>query len=217
MFTFHPMKYLRLLVLPLIVGSLAQAQPRYFAEAGVSLALVSRADRSIGSGYTLLREEHDRTEASPFVAAGIAFSERFRVRASYRFMPNLESSTELMGGGGGVTPFRFSTRSEDDVHVFSIAPEFVWKVRPKLALSLAPVLNAVLSRGDRYTNTDAPHVLVIPRTDHSDEAVTLGGLIGVTWTLGRQTEAVFHYQYVDLKPSFGRTAQLLSAGMRWSF
>ncbi len=210
---------MRLLILVSLLAVAARADSRFFAEGGGSLVLVGTASLPTTPNFSVSRQSNDRTKGAPYISAGVSFSERFRLRLSYHYIADLESTqTTTWAGGPTFAPeYDFHIRSSDDVHIVGLAPELIWPVSQRVSLSVSPVLNWVASRGALHFSTNAPNISIIPRIDHRDDDFTFGGAVGLTWALAERMDAVFSYQYTDLKPSFGRTAQLLSAGLRWRF
>jgi hypothetical protein len=211
------MKTIPLFILASVLATAGRANSRFFAEGGASLVLLSKADVQTSSSYNVVSPSHDRTKGAPFVAAGISFSEHFRVRLSYHYLGNLESAATNVLRLPSIAPYDVYTRFSDHVHIVGFAPELSWPIGRRVSLNISPVLNWVASRGAIYLQTNAPNVTLIPKVDHREDDFTLGGAAGLSWRLGERTDAVFNYQYTNLRPSFGRTAQLLSAGLHWRF
>lgn len=214
---------MKILSLSLVAGLLAVshttavAQPSFYAEAGVSyLALRdARFERTMNP----LRTWGGRSEAAPFIAGGMSFSEHFGVRLSYHYVDEIDAVAELpsMPGGPVTTPVVTWGHYRDEVHLVGLSPELRWAAGSKLRFTLAPTLNWVASRGDVWYA--APNVTMLPgpARRHSKEDFTFGGSVGLTWPLTDRAAVSVGYQYANLEPSFGRTAHIVSGAFRWNF
>lgn len=205
------------------------------AAAVMALVCAARAATSFqaeaGASYFFLREarlERAPTPLStdepgkfaPFVAGSLAFNERVALRLSYAFLDNARA-TAVFPGPPGVPPSPLAVvvwgRYRDDVHVVSLAPEFTWTLRPRLAFAVAPQVNWVASRGVVSYSTNSALLLLVAPQPRNDDGLTLGAAAKLRWTLGARASLSLGYEYVDLAPSFGRRAQVLSGGWRWNF
>lgn len=200
-----------------------------------SLALAASAGAAptiqveLGASHFWLRDTHgednaaplsidEPTKTAPFIAATYAFNDRFGLRLAYHYLDDVHTSAEFGHIPGEVVPqvvvwghFR------DDVHVLSLAPEFNGSLAPRLKFAIAPQVNWVASRGVVSYSTNDPLVLLIGPRDRDDDGFTFGGSARVIWSLGERAAVSLGYQYIDLDPSFDRTAHVLSGGLLWGF
>jgi hypothetical protein len=215
------MKTISMLAAAAVLAIAARADTRFFAEAGASHAFVDNSDAAATPGFVIVSKHDDSARFAPYVAGGVSFSERFRLRFSYHYLSDLDSRTvEVPEVSPAVfPPIQYYRNTSDDVHIVGVAPEFTWPLRQRLSLNVSPMLNWVVSRGviSRGSNSPLVSSLPSPPLNHRDDAITLGASAGLVWALGERADAAFSYQYTDLDPSFGRTAHLLSAGLRWRF
>lgn len=199
---------LALLVVPVVAS--AKIQP----EVGVSYFALRDTELERGS-YPLWTDEP--SETSPFVAATYEFNERFGLRLSYHYLDDVRTTTQLGSPPGSPLAVVVWGHFNDDVHLFSAAPEFRWSLAPKLTFAIAPQLNWVASKGVVSYSTNDPLVLLVAPRKWDDDGVTLGGSARFLWSLGRRAALTLGYQYLDLDPSFGREAHVVSGGVQWSF
>ena len=215
---------MKTLTLSLVAGLLAVSdasaieQSSFYAEAGVSyLALrEARFERTMDP----LRTSGGRSEAAPFIAGGVSFSEHFGLRLSYHYVDEIDAVAEFPSppwGGPVTTPVVTWGYYEDEVHLVGLAPELRWAAGPKLRFTLAPTLNWVTSRGEVWYAAPNATILPGPARRYGKEDFTFGGSVGLVWTLTDQAAVSVGYQYANLKPSFDRTAHIVSGAFRWNF
>lgn len=211
----------RLLLLPLLMlgGTpfLAKAQPKtpkFHVEAGASLLLLSDAKLGSSLGPTTVRE--DDTAWAPFIAAGYSFSERWGVRLSYHYVDGVKAAIDTTLTAGSES-YLIASRLSDDLHVVTLGPEFRWPLTPTLMLSASPTVNWITVRAETVTTTNAPHILVVPRTLWTHDDLTLGGGLGLAWRISEAWTGSLRYSYMDLKPSRDRSAHAFSLGLQRNF
>lgn len=211
----------RLLLLPMLMIGFAplltKAQPpaaKLHVEAGASLLLLNDARLSSSLGSTVVRE--DDSAWAPFLAAGYAFSERWGLRLSYHYVDGVKAAmdTTLVAG---TESYLIATRLSDDIHIVSFGPEWRWPLSPALVLSASPTVSWVTVRAETLTTSDAPHIMIVPRTLWTHDDLTLGGGLGVAWQLSAAWAASLRYSYLDLEPSSDRSAHAISLGLRRNF
>ncbi|HEY0946817.1 MAG TPA: hypothetical protein VGD81_16165 [Opitutaceae bacterium] len=201
----------------------------------LSLALAASAGATptiqveLGASHFWLRNTHgednvdplrvdEPTKTAPFVAATYAFNQRFGLRLSYHYLDNVETAAEFGHPPGEVVPqVVVLGRFRDDVHVVSLAPEFNWNLTPRLKFAIAPQVNWVASRGVVSYATNDPSVLLVGPRERDADGFTLAGSTRLIWALGERAAVSLGYHYIDFDPSFGRTAQVLSGGLLWTF
>jgi opacity protein-like surface antigen len=204
------------LVCVLSAVTAANAQSKFYAEAGVSYFDLQGATFADSAASNVTAVGVDDSAWAPFIAAGYSFSEHIGLRFTYQYVNDVRSEvnrTYAAGSGSYVVNARYS----DDLHVLALAPEFKWIISPKLTLSLSPELNWVAMREDMRLHTDAPSITVVPRSSRSEEEFTFGASAGLAWAINERSALTLAYKYVDLKPSWDRTANVVSAGLRWKF
>jgi opacity protein-like surface antigen len=112
----------------------------------------------------------------------------------------------------------FSTTYKDEIHLISFAPEFKWPITHRLKLAFSPELNWVMDHGETLVSTTNPLIdIVLPRRVKNEQELTIGASAGVAWSLTDSVALAVRYKYVDLKPSRGREAHVVSSSIRWSF
>jgi hypothetical protein len=200
------------LVTPLV------AAPKFHAEVGAS-AFLLRQRGALEPGPAPLTVDSP-TKFSPFVAGTFAFWERFGLRLSYHHLNDVETTAEF-GSPPGIPPSPLPIvvwgHYRDDVHLFSLMPEYTWNLARGLKLGIAPQLNWVASEGViRYSTNNALILLMAPR-QRDDHGFTLGGGARLLWALGARATLSLGYHHSDLGPSFHRRAHVLSAGFAWKF
>lgn len=212
------MKTFTLVALGALLTTAAAAQTTFYAEAGVSyLAL---RDARFETAPDPLRTSGGKSEAAPFIAGGVSFTERFGLRLSYHYVDQINASAQFPSppaGGPITTPVVVWGYYQDEVHLVGLAPEFRWAAGPKLRFTIAPVLNWVASRGEVWYAAANAAVLPGPSRRPSDEDFTFGGSLGLEWSLTEHAAISLSYQYADLQPSFDREAHLISGALRWNF
>ena len=195
----------------------ASAAPSLQTEVGASYFAVR--DTRLEGAANLLSVDEPRKFA-PFVAVRYACNDRFALRLSWQFL-NDARTTATSGAPPGtppsVPPFVVWSHYEDDVHLLSAAPEFAWNLSPQATFSLAPQLNWVASRGVASYSTLHPLILLPAPRARRDDGFTLGGAAQLRWSIGARTAISVGYQFMDLEPSFGRQANVISAGLQWRF
>ena len=200
------------LVTPLV------AVPTFHAEAGAS-AFFLRQHGPLEPGPAPLSVDNP-TKVAPFLAGTFAFSERFGLRLSYHHLNDVET-TAMFGSPPGLPPSPLPIvvwgHYRDDLHLFSVMPEFKWRWNGALSVGLAPQLNWLESKGVISYSTDSALILLMGPRARDDDGFTLGGAARLHWTLGTRASLSLTYQYSDLAPSFHRRAHVLSAGIEWKF
>lgn len=204
-------------LLTLAVAAPVVAQPRFYAEAGVSyLAVEGTTSPDVHISLPLLARDHDKTAWSPFIAAGWNLSDHFGLRTAYRYVDglNVQEAFAIQDGTG---TYHLTTRYSDDLHVVTLAPEFRWRAGHAAVITLSPELNWVHLRESVHTWTNAPAVDPAPPRTRSDEDFSLGGSAAVVWALTARWSLPLRYSYLDLDPSWNRRAHAVSAGLAWQF
>lgn len=203
-----------LLLAAAALTSAARAATAFQAEAGASYYFLRDA-RLEGAPTPLSTDEPGKL--APFIAGSLAFNERVALRVSYAYLDHARSTAMFPGPPNSPLTVVVWGHYRDDVHVVSVAPEFTWALGPRLAFAVAPQVNWVASRGVvSYSTNSALILLVGPQARH-DDGFTLGGAAKLRWTLGARSALSLGYEHVDLAPSFGRRAHVLSGGWRWKF
>jgi opacity protein-like surface antigen len=209
-------KFIASLFCALSAFTAAYAQSKFYAEGGVSYFDLRGASFADSAASKVTAVHVDDSAWAPFIAAGYSFSEHIGLRLSYQYVSDVRSEvdrTYTAGSGSYVVNARYS----DDLHVVALAPEFKWTISPKLTLSLSPELNWIAMREDMRLHTDAPSITVVPRSSRTEDEFTFGASAGVSWAINERSALTLAYKYVDLKPSWDRTANVVSAGLRWNF
>lgn len=195
----------------------AAAAPGFSLEGGASYFML-RHERLESSPAPFTVDQPDRL--APFVGLRTALTDRFGLRASYQFVNNVRATAQFsyrLGDPPSPVPTIVWGHYEDDVHVFSLAPEFTWPLAPRLNFALSPQFNWVKSRGlVRYSTDNALILLQAPR-ERNEDGTTWGGAARFDWAFGAKSGLFASYQFVDLEPSFERQARVVSAGMTWKF
>lgn len=210
------MKFIPRLI-PLLVAAPVIASAQWTAEAGAGYFRPENAHLE-SSPTPLTLDEPSRL--APYVAATYGFTPRFGLRMSYQFVNNARATAQFGSPPGSqppVLPIVVWGHYHDDIHVVSAAPEFTWPLAPQLTIGIAPQLNWVASRGRVSYSTDYPLILLVAPRDRNEDGLTLGGSVRVRWALGPRASAVAGYQYIDIEPSFDRTAHVFSGGLQWKF
>lgn len=224
------MKMLRSYVLFAIFCLPAFAESSLNTEAGVSYVFIRKARYETGSITTGVLSE-DKSQVAPFVAIGHSFSESVSLRLSYQYIGNLNATTQsvfqiaLPPGTNVPNPLipNFTNQYHDSVHVLGLAPEFKWRLSPKLGLTFSPELNWAADRGtilstEIHDQPISPFTAVAPKqASHTAENFSLGASAGVLWSLSERCSLAFSYRYTELQPSWNRQAHILSAALRWHF
>jgi hypothetical protein len=153
----------------------------------------------------------------PFVAGTIGFTEHLGLRLSYTYLRGVETTTEFGLPIGALLAINVQGHYRDDINLASAAPEFTWNLGAKLALAVAPQVNWVRSRGVVSFSTNNPAVLLVAPRSRNDDGFTFGGSARLVYSFGARAAVAVGYQYVDLEPSFGRTANVFSGGVQWKF
>jgi hypothetical protein len=207
--------------LPFLVGIIfalpAAAAQGITLEAGMSYFML-RHEQLEFSPAPLTVDQPDRL--APFVGLRTALTDRFGLRASYQFVNNVRATAQFgypPGNPSSPLPIIVWGHYDDDLHIFSLAPEITWLVAPRLNVALSPQLNWVKSRGlVRYSTDNALILLQAPR-ERSDDGFTWGGAARFDWAFSAKSGLFATYQLIDLEPSFERQAHVISAGMSWKF
>jgi hypothetical protein len=194
------------------------AAPAFHAEAGAS-AFFLRQHGPLEPGPAPLSVDCP-TKVGPFLAGTVAFSDRFGLRLSYHRLDDV-GTTAKFGGPPGLPPSPLPVvvwgHYRDDVHLFSLRPEFKWRLGRALSAGLGPQLNWVESEGVISYSTDSALILLMAPRERDDDGFTLGGAARLDWTPGTRSSLSLTYQYIELGPSFHRRAHVLSAGIEWKF
>lgn len=211
----------RLLLIPLVMlgGTpfLTKAQPatsKFQVEAGASLLLLSDAKVGSSLGPTTVRE--DDTAWAPFIAADYSLSERWGVRLSYHYVDRVKAAIDTTLTAGSES-YLIASRLSDELHIVTFGPELRWPLTPRLMLSASPTVSWITARAETVTTTNAPHILIIPRTLWTHDDLTLGGGLGLAWQVSEAWAASLRYSYLDLEPSRDRSAHAFSLGLRRNF
>jgi hypothetical protein len=194
-----------------------KAQPpvsKLHVEAGASLLLLNDANLSSSLGSTVVRE--DDSAWAPFLAAGYSVSERWGLRLSYHYVDRVKASmdTTLVAG---TESYLVASRFTDDIHIVSFGPEVRWPLSRAWFFSASPTVSWVTVRAETRTTSDAPHIMIVPRTLWTHDDLTLGGELGLSWRLSEPWSASLRYHYMDLEPSRDRSAHALSLGLQRNF
>ena len=216
---------------------MAFAESRFYTEAGVSYVALMGAHYTDNapSGpavavyppileWTRSQDSKDSPKWAPFLALGYSFTERLGVRLSYQYIANLDAHSEWRSRFspgyetlvGVMAPYSLTSYKED-VHVLSLAPELNWSVTNSLAVTFAPELNWVASRGEAEESYVTYYTASVSRRDRNEQAFTLGASASAVWSLTDRCKFVVRYKYVDLKPSWGREAHIVSGLVRLGF
>lgn len=204
------------LVCALFAVTAANAQSKFYAEAGVSYLDLRDATFPSNGSSSITSVSVDDSAWAPFIAAGYSFTQHLGLRFSYQYVNNVRSELDRTYSSGEDS-YIVNSRYSDDLHVLALAPEFTWALTPKLSFSLSPEINWIAMREDMHSHTDAPSITVVPQTSRTEEEFTFGASVGVSWALDERSALTLAYKYVDLKPSWDRTANVVSAGLRWKF
>lgn len=215
----------KLLSITLCLGLLGPAtasfaRPTFYVEAGTSHFALGHADLhhpSAGLAPVKVTLSETKSRWSPLLAVGAEFNSWFAARLSFQRLNNVTGSVVQEFAPEGSTRQYLATRSSEDVSVVTLSPEFRWKLAERLDAFVRADLAWVDSRGDVHVDTNLPHILVIPHTRRDDNEFTAGGSLGLDWHLSDTWSLAGSYQYVDLKPSFGRDAHVLSSALRYRF
>jgi opacity protein-like surface antigen len=194
----------------------ANAQSKLYVEAGVSYFDLQGATFADNTASNVAVVGVDDSAWAPIVAAGYSFTEHIGLRFSYQYVSDIRSAVDRTYPAGEDS-YVVNSLYSDDLHILALAPEFKWILTPKLSFSLSPELNWIAMREDMRSHTDAPSITVIPQTSRTEEEFTFGASAGVSWALDERSALTLAYKYVDLKPSWDRTANVVSAGLRWKF
>lgn len=220
-----------LLITSLFIGSsfAVAASPGFFLEAGAGYAFLHGADyassgfiydtgaaQSTITGSQTVDEEDGVGTA--VLAAGYTFSERFGVRLSYQ---NLGRATTTFTSdvviANDVIAAAVHSRYSDQVEIVALAPEFRWAPRRNLTLVFTPEANWVRSDAEIAVVTNHPAISVAPRSTRTRDEITLGGGVAGEWSVTAHLALVTRYQYVNLEPSWGRHAQIVTGTLQWRF
>lgn len=211
------MKTPSLLLLSVFLALRASATPGAQAEIGASYFALRHSGLE-GAANVLSVDEPGKF--APFLAARYGFNDRFALRLSWHFLKNVRA-TATSGAPAGtppsVPPFVVWTHMHDDIHVLSAAPEIAWRVSPKVTFALAPQLNWVASRGTVSYSTLHPLILLPAPQARRDDGFALGGNARLLRSLGGRAALSVGYQFLNLDPSFGRQAHVISGGLQWRF
>jgi hypothetical protein len=209
------------LFLTLLAGATALADAKFYAEAGAShFALRGARFEKQPNPLTV---SDDKGQIAPFVAAGYSFTDTLGLRLSYHFVDDVSGSAlyPYPPDYGDIRPLVAVVTwgfYRDDIHLLSLAPELKWPVNGKLKLSFSPSLNWVASRGEvTYSFTSLSTLIPALARKRRDDGFTFGGSVGLTWSVAERVALSAGYHYVDLDPSFNRTAHIISGGLRWEF
>jgi hypothetical protein len=236
------MKILKFYSIALVFSTVAFAESKFYAEAGVSYVALSGASYQDRSGLTVTSstktasevngdnmnaimnlKNEDRSTMAPFLAVGYSFSDWLGMRLSYQYIGHLtaqtESETSLIPNAiypPGALANTFATHYNDDVHLLSLAPEIKWPVTDKLKLMFSPQLNWVLDRSE-VQESAAFYPARFSSTAQTRQKLSLGALVGAMWSCSKRCDLTASYQYADLNPSRGRQANIFSGAVRWRF
>ena len=236
------MKILKYYSIALVFSTVAFAESKFYAEAGVSYVALSGASYQDGSGLTVASsiktasgvgynnlnaimnlKNEDRSTMAPFLAVGYSFSDWLGMRLSYQYIGHLTAQTETDTSfiptaiyPPGVYVTTFATHYKDDVHLLSLAPEIKWPVTDKLKLMFSPQLNWVLDRSEVQESVTTYQTFV-SNTAQTRQKLSLGALVGAMWSCSKRCDLTASYQYADLNPSHGRQANIFSGAVRWRF
>lgn len=212
------MKIITLSLLAASAAATALAQPKFYAEAGLSYFALRSAQFEAAPAPLRVNEG---SRAAPFIAAGYSFTERFGLRLSYHYVHDITATAAFPRQPGDPEevelPVVVYGQYKDDVHLVGLAPEFRWSLAPAWQLTISPVLNWVESRGEVRYSSSVPTFAAIPDRRVHDDGFTFGGSIGLEWTIAERAALSLSYQYTDLDPSFDREAHIFSGGVRWKF
>ena len=205
--------FLSLLLLLSALAAPVIASPTIEPEAGVSYFVLRHTQIQPGAVTSV----DEPTATVPFVAVTGGFTDHFGLRLSYHYLRNVDTVTRYNVPPGSLLQILVWGHYEDDVHLFSAAPEFKWSLAPRVMFAIAPEVNWVASKGMiSYSTNGAALTLVAPQT-RNDHGFTLGGSTRLVWSLGRHAAVALGYQYVDLDPSFGRVGHVFSGSVQWEF
>ncbi len=183
------------------------------AEAGVSYLIPRKASPE---GFTP-NSMDDSGKAGPYIAGSFPLNDFLALRLSYHYFDNLHATATYSSAPGSMLPVVVYGQYNDDVHLASLASDFKFRVLPQLTLSVAPQLNWVASRGRVAFSTTDPTVLLVGPHNANRSEFTGGASARGVWAFTPHTSVVLSYEYLDLHPSFGRKAHLVSGGVLWVF
>jgi len=235
------MKILKYCSIALVLSTVAFAESKFYADAGVSYVTLSGASYQDRSGLTVTSstktasgvngdnlnaimnlKNEDRSTMAPFLAVGYSFSDWLEMRLSYQYIGHLTAQTESVTSlipnavyPPGVYANTYATHYNDDVHLLSLAPEIEWPVADKLKLMFSPQLNWVLDRSE--VQESAAFYPFGSSTAQTRQKFSLGASVGAMWSCSKRCDLTASYQYADLNPSRGRQANIFSGAVRWRF
>ncbi len=206
----------------------------WFVEAGGGVAdfsdgvynlnsvLAATADPAANTVSVALSEPtwHEDDTTSVFhLAAGYTWRDWLNLRLTYQHFGRTAatSTSEVIVAADDYDGGTITLTYRDQVQVLSFAPELRWQATPKFALLVAPELNWVFSEAELETVSNSPVITYVPFIRRRADELSLGASVAAEFAVGEQLALSLRYRYLDLDPSWGREASVLSAGLQWTF
>ncbi len=214
------MRHLNFLRFLLGSAGLAAASARateFSADAGASYFWLHHGQYEAGP-QPFARDEPGRW--APYVALNAGFTPHVGLRFAYHYLRE-DEAVVAFGSPPGNPPSPLTMvvfgHYRDRVHLASLSPEFSWRAGQSVSFAIAPLLNWVASKGVVSYSTTSPLLTLVAPRERNATGFTLGAAARIAWALSPRWALTASYQYVDLDPSFGRRADALLGGMRWTF
>lgn len=207
------------------LATASSAKPTFYLEAGASHFALRDAelyrplpiDPAALTVPVKVTTTQTKSKVGPLIAAGAEFNAWFGLRLSYQQLRGVRGLALHEWEINPPERHFLATRSEADVHVTTISPEFRRKIAANVEAFLRPELAWVVDRSELRTWTNLPAYDVVPYGETDENGFTVGGSAGLVWHVAPQWALSGGYQYVDLDPSSGRVAHVLSAALRFKF
>ncbi len=205
-----------LILLGVLLAVPASGAPGFRAEIGATYFHLQHGRFESGPPPAATDED---SRTAPYLALTYSFNESFGLRLGYHALIHGRATVDRITSPAGTSLPAIEVRGHyhDDTHVIGLAPEFSLKIAPRLTCTLAPQVNWVSSRGVISYSTTNPLILLLGPRRRTASGFTLGGGGRFEWSLNARAALSFGYTFLDLDPSFGRTAHAFSGGASWKF